>query len=138
VLGYAPAELLGTRMVDLVHPDEHEPALEFIIGATATRGITTPVEWRLRHRDGRWLYMEAIGNNLLDVPRVAGVVFTIRSTMERRQLNEQLRRLAFSDSLTGLANRALFRETGSSTRSPGARRPRSRSQCCYSTWTTSR
>jgi diguanylate cyclase (GGDEF)-like protein/PAS domain S-box-containing protein len=110
LLGYAPAELLGTRMVDLLHPDEHEPALEFIIGATATRGITTPVEWRLRHRDGRWLYVEAIGNNLLDVPRVAGVVFTIRSIMERRQLNEQLRRLAFSDSLTGLANRALFRD----------------------------
>jgi diguanylate cyclase (GGDEF)-like protein/PAS domain S-box-containing protein len=110
VLGYAPGDLLGTRLVDLVHPDDHEPALEFIVGATTTRGISTPVEWRLRHRDGTWLYVEAIGNNLLDVPRVAGVVFTIRSIMERRQLHEQLRRLAFSDSLTGLANRALFRD----------------------------
>jgi diguanylate cyclase (GGDEF)-like protein/PAS domain S-box-containing protein len=110
VLGYAPGELLGTRLVDLVHPDEHDPALEFLCEARATPGITSPVEWRLRHRDGSWLFVEAIGNNLLEDPRVAGVVFTVRSIMERRELNQQLRQLAFSDSLTGLANRALFQD----------------------------
>jgi diguanylate cyclase (GGDEF)-like protein/PAS domain S-box-containing protein len=110
LLGYGPGELVGTRLVDLVHPEERAQALGFLEVTGTTPGITAPVEWRLRHRDGTWLYMEAIGNNLLADPVVAGIVFTIRSIMERRELNEQLRHQAFHDALTGLANRALFRD----------------------------
>jgi diguanylate cyclase (GGDEF)-like protein len=68
------------------------------------------VEWRIRNRDGAWVHVEAIGNNLLADPRVGGIVLTMRSVMERRQLTEQLRHQAFHDSLTNLANRALFRD----------------------------
>jgi diguanylate cyclase (GGDEF)-like protein/PAS domain S-box-containing protein len=109
LLGYGPDALVGTCLADLVHPDERQQASAFLAAAAATPGITAAVEWRLRHRDGTWLYMEAIGNNLLDDPVVAAVVFTIRSIMERRELNEQLHHQAFHDALTGLANRALFR-----------------------------
>ena len=49
-------------------------------------------------------------NNLLDVPNVGGVVVTARDVTERRALEDQLAHQAFHDSLTGLANRALFSE----------------------------
>jgi diguanylate cyclase (GGDEF)-like protein/PAS domain S-box-containing protein len=39
---------------------------------------------------------------------LAGVIVTFRDISERAALTEQLRRQAFTDSLTGLANRALF------------------------------
>ena len=53
--------------------------------------------------------------NLLDDPSVRGLVLNIRDVSERKELEDQLVHEAFHDSLTGLANRALFR-TGSSSR----------------------
>ena len=46
--------------------------------------------------------------NLLDNPRVRGVVVTSRDVTDRKLLAEQLTRLAFHDPLTGLPNRALY------------------------------
>jgi diguanylate cyclase (GGDEF)-like protein/PAS domain S-box-containing protein len=110
LLGYGSDELVGTRFLDLVHPDERGPALAFMAKTGSRPGVTSAVEWRLLHRDGSWLYMEAIGNNLLDDPVVGGIVLTVRSTMERRAFSEQLHHQAFHDALTGLANRELFRD----------------------------
>jgi diguanylate cyclase (GGDEF)-like protein/PAS domain S-box-containing protein len=110
LLGVPAGELVGTRLEELVHPGQQAEMLEFLAVAMATPGVTRPVEWRLRHRDGSWHWMEAIGNNLLGDPLVNGVVFTIRSTMERRELHDRLRHQAFHDALTGLANRELFRD----------------------------
>ena len=47
---------------------------------------------------------------MLTVPHVGGVVLTARDVTDRRALEEQLAHQAFHDSLTGLANRALFSE----------------------------
>lgn len=110
VLGYPGDELLGTRLIDLVHLGEQAAALGFLLKMSTTAEVSPSVEWRLRHHDGSWLHVDAVGNNLLDNPKVDGIVFTMRSVMERRELNDQLRHQAFHDGLTGLANRALFRD----------------------------
>ena len=54
--------------------------------------------------------MEVIGNNLSDDVHVQGVTLTMRDISERTSLEAELRRQASHDSLTGLANRVLFRE----------------------------
>ncbi len=46
--------------------------------------------------------------NLLDNPSVGGLVLNTRDTSERKTLEDQLVHEAFHDSLTSLANRALF------------------------------
>ena len=48
--------------------------------------------------------------NLLDDPSVGGLVLNTRDISERRQLEDQLSHQAFHDSLTALANRALFKD----------------------------
>ncbi len=56
----------------------------------------------------RWL--ETAFNNLLGDPKVNGVVLNSRDITERQKLSEGLRKRAFHDPLTGLANRARFEE----------------------------
>lgn len=52
--------------------------------------------------------MEIVLTNMLGDPVVDGLVINMRDVTERLLLYEQLRRRAFQDPLTGLANRALF------------------------------
>jgi diguanylate cyclase (GGDEF)-like protein/PAS domain S-box-containing protein len=110
VFGYGPRELVGSKLVDVLHPDDRRRALGWLGETAKAEGVTAPVEWRMRHPRGLWQHVEVIGSNLVDDRRVGGIVLTIRSIEERRALTEQLRHQAFHDALTGLANRSLFRD----------------------------
>ena len=71
-------------------------------------GDGEPFTVRVRDRNGPWRHLEFLGVNLLDEPAVAGIVLTARDVTDRELLAGELTRRATHDSLTGLANRALF------------------------------
>ena len=108
IFGYAPTELDGARLEDLVHPEDLPHALGVFAEAMRPHGAPAPTEWRLKHRDGNWRDVEAVLTNLLDEPAVKGIVINTRDIGERKALQAQLTHQAFHDQLTGLANRALF------------------------------
>jgi diguanylate cyclase (GGDEF)-like protein/PAS domain S-box-containing protein len=110
VLGYTPQELLDTSFFSIIHADDIDRMLLFHFERLATPGVSAPVEFRCRDRDGSWRYLEAVFNNLLDDPLVGGIVVTARDVTERKAFEEQLARQAFCDALTGLPNRAHFME----------------------------
>ena len=110
VLGYDPAALIGTQLTKLLHPDDVPAVLAFFSEATKNEGVTPTVEWRAGHRDGSWLHLETIGNNLLDDPNVGHMVLNTRDISDRKALEQQLSHQAFHDPLTDLANRALFKD----------------------------
>ena len=110
VLGYDPAEVLRHTVSELLHPDDRERAGTFFRTVAQSPGVSGPVEWRFRQPDGSWLNAEILATNLLHDPTVKGVVLNTRDVSERRRLEEQLTHQAFHDPLTGLANRALFRD----------------------------
>jgi diguanylate cyclase (GGDEF)-like protein/PAS domain S-box-containing protein len=110
VFGYDPAEMLRHSVSELLHPDDRERAATFFRNAAQAPGVTGPVEWRFRQPDGSWLHAEILATNLLHDHTVKGVVLNTRDVSERRRLEEQLTHQAFHDPLTGLANRALFRD----------------------------
>jgi diguanylate cyclase (GGDEF)-like protein len=68
------------------------------------------VEFRIRHKDGRYVHTETLPTDLLHDPNVAGIVLNTRDVSERWEFEQRLAHLAFHDPITGLANRSLFRE----------------------------
>ncbi|MCC7368948.1 MAG: EAL domain-containing protein [Chloroflexi bacterium] len=110
VFGHAPEMVLNTSFMQYVHPDDRERGWTLLEIARRQTGGETVIEWRIRHRDGRWRHVETMVANLLHDPDVAGLVLTSRDDTERRTLADQLRHQAFHDTLTGLANRALLED----------------------------
>jgi diguanylate cyclase (GGDEF)-like protein/PAS domain S-box-containing protein len=90
ILGYRETELLGVSAVELIHPDDLEDT--FAAVARSIEGATEPdpLELRLRHADGSWLYLEALGVNLLDDPLVDGIAVNLRDISERRRIEANL------------------------------------------------
>ncbi len=110
VFGYDPAAIQRHTVPSLLHPDDQERAATFFRDAALAPGVTGPVEWRFRQADGSWLNAEILATNLLHDGTVRGIVLNTRDVSERRRLEQQLIHQAFHDPLTGLANRALFRD----------------------------
>jgi diguanylate cyclase (GGDEF)-like protein/PAS domain S-box-containing protein len=108
ILGYSPEEEMGSNVFTHIHPEDVATAGEKLGEILVREGAVATAEVRARHKSGSWRWLEASGRNLLHDDSVAGIVLNYRDVTERRALEEQLTRQAFEDSLTGLANRALF------------------------------
>jgi diguanylate cyclase (GGDEF)-like protein/PAS domain S-box-containing protein len=103
-----PAAARG--FLDTVHPDDREHVLVASRQARAAHG-TLDVEFRHRAADGTWRWRHTKGRVFPPVDgtpaRMVGVDLDVT---ERKRLEADLAYQAFHDSLTGLANRALFRD----------------------------
>jgi diguanylate cyclase (GGDEF)-like protein/PAS domain S-box-containing protein len=92
LLGLQPAELVGRRLADLMHPDER-PARAAEVERIDASPHMRLLEFRMRHRDGRWLSFEASVRAVRDqggavVERQA----TIRLVEERARMQRDLQR----------------------------------------------
>ena len=75
ILGYKPKELIGKNTFDFVHTDDI-PFLEKDFQEVLQNPTTAlTIEFRFRHKDGSWRYIESTHSNLLmDAPGVRMVV----------------------------------------------------------------
>ncbi len=110
VLGIPAAALEGTRFADLIPPEDKGRVLTFLTTMAEGEGHTGLTEFRVAHTDGGLRTVETLRTNLLHDPNVKGIVLNTRDISERKEFEEQLSHQAFHDQVTGLANRALFRD----------------------------
>ena len=107
LLGYAADEWMSDPdlFVKVLHPDDRDWVLR-LVRETNESGIPFASEYRLVHRDGRvvWVLDESAHICRDDGTPVAAQGFLLDIT-RRREAEEQLRKLAWTDALTGLANR---------------------------------
>lgn len=118
-LGYRADELIGTRAVELVHPDDLDRTLE--IARRHHRGGERLVAFqnRYRHRDGSYRWLEWMSQTEPDGVLSFGVARDITdrklddNRRQRRQRGLEARNLTLAersirDALTGLHNRRYF------------------------------
>jgi diguanylate cyclase (GGDEF)-like protein/PAS domain S-box-containing protein len=88
LLGYKPEDLLGKSVFDFLHPGD----LNRVIAALQERPASGKIEFRLRHADGQYLWMEVIGKFLFDDDgMIAGGIFGGRDITKRKKLEDSLR-----------------------------------------------
>lgn len=91
VLGYEPDELQSQSAFDYVHPDDRPRLRAQVARLAQYPGATAIVAFRWRHADGRWMWLEAIGTNLLNEPSIGGILVNSRDVTARKVAEDALR-----------------------------------------------
>lgn len=110
IIGYAPVELVGRNVFEFIHPADKKQVHIAWAEAFEASGNIAAIECRLRHANGSWVTVEAIGRNCIDDPDIRGFIVNARDISERNLVQEQLRYQLLHDNLTDLPNRTYLLE----------------------------
>jgi diguanylate cyclase (GGDEF)-like protein/PAS domain S-box-containing protein len=108
-------EVLDRPLAALVHPDDAAAVRERLAAVLAgpPGAGTAPrlLSARLRDGSGRWRDTESTVSDQRAVPEVGALVLHVRDVGERRELERTQQVAAFTDPVTGLANRRQLMRT---------------------------
>ena len=110
LLGHVPASLAGRPLGKLMHEDDAASLDPFLRDVVDGAEPSTSPRWRMRRADGGWHSFRAAATSLLDEPAIAGVAIVLRDDPETVTMADPPADPPLMDGLTGLANRALFRD----------------------------
>ncbi len=87
--GYSRQDFVGRKALELVHPDDLPRLMEQFGRLLASPGQTLTCSFRFRHANGRWLWLEGVGTNLLDEPSVRAVAANFRDVTRQREADRR-------------------------------------------------
>jgi len=109
ILGYSIDDLVGRHFLDLLHPDDRDPASWFFADLLSKPGLAINASYRCLHKDGQFRHLEAVGVNRLSEPGVAAIIINFRDVTERKRAEQALLdseerfRAVFESALVGIA-----------------------------------
>lgn len=107
--GYRADHITGSHNCDMVVPEEM--ILEMTtIRQTILSGKSIHRETSRKHRSGKLIPVSLLGFPILINGMIDGIFYIYQDITDRKELEGQLYRKAFYDSLTGVPNRILFME----------------------------
>ena len=107
--GFGGRSLKDRNILDFVPVGDLESRRVFE-DVVRTPHVVFAKDTRIQRRGSDALWLSGRAVNLLDDPDVQAIVFNVHDITARKQAEDELLHNAFHDSLTGLANRALFRD----------------------------
>lgn len=91
VLGYTPAEIQGVNVGPYLHPDDAPAFGEKWVKLLKTPRAHKTLEYRVRHKNGNWVWVETTVTNHLDTPNINAIVGNFRTINKRKTAEAALR-----------------------------------------------
>lgn len=95
VLGYTPESMIGTTVSDMIHPDDRSGTMALFRGFVRAQEWDQPFRfrYRARHRDGRFLWLEANPSAIIDPETGAVLRFqdVVRDVTQQVRIEAELR-----------------------------------------------
>lgn len=92
IIGYKPEELIGRHNLEFLHPEDIHRINDIRKKLKKNSLKNTYNDFRYRHKNGSWIYLDSFERNLLDNPAIRGRVFYSRDVTKRRQMEGENRR----------------------------------------------
>ncbi len=92
ILGHEPAEMVGERVLEYIHPEDREPAAARLDQIAGDGDETIRGEGRIRHADGSWRWIEVLASDRTDTA-IGGYVVNARDVTGKKRRERILQEL---------------------------------------------
>ncbi len=89
ILGYEPEVFIGKDANAYIHPEDLK-SLEKAFIEAYREDENLSVEYRVKHANGEWIYIESVVSNLLNDPIIKGIVINSRDVSARKKAEADL------------------------------------------------
>ncbi len=91
ITGFHPAEYIGHRVfAKSLGPDDYKATRQFLAQVLKQPEKSHTLEYRTRHKNGTYIWLEVVGINLLAEPHIEAIVWNFRDVTERKQLEQEI------------------------------------------------
>jgi len=89
---------------ELTHPEDLPMVYETLGKLIQNPGLVPTIQYRIRHKEGHWRWIESTFSNLLDTPGIEAIVINFRDITDRKIAEDKIREneLRFRKLSTGL------------------------------------
>lgn len=100
LMGYLPEEMVGKTNAEFLHPDDSDRCINFIL-YLLREGMNGAIEYRARHKDGHYVWLESVGNVIRDSNgKAVEVIYGTRDISARKFAEQELQQqLDYQNSL---------------------------------------
>lgn len=91
ISGYTSNELVGQSSFSFIHPDDHPQKGIAVNQIKSKPEASIDLQYRLKHRDGTYRWVDAVLTNHLSTPGINAYVSVLRDIHQQKVLEEQLR-----------------------------------------------
>jgi PAS domain S-box-containing protein len=84
ILGYPAKELVGKKVLDFVHPDDKENVRDWFISLRTKPDKLYSLEYRLKNRQGEWIWIENNARNMLNNGAMKAIVMNFRNIQAKK------------------------------------------------------
>lgn len=90
ILGYELADTVGKPLITYFHPEDREELMDVFRKIYSNPEQTYTTVYRVRRKDGTYIWIEGTSTNLLHISSVNGVVINFRDITERKKSKDAL------------------------------------------------
>lgn len=91
IMGYDPSQRYELNLALLTHPDDAPALTKLVDEVIQTKGRIATTQYRIKHRNGSWRWLESTFTNQLDNPNINAVIVNFHDITDQRLAEESER-----------------------------------------------
>ncbi len=91
IVGYPGSEASYSNLLHFIHPDDEQPFLHKLGEILKTPGGTVTGQYRFKHEQGHYVWLEGTVTNLLDIEYIHALIGNYQDISERKEAEELLK-----------------------------------------------
>ncbi|WP_295767015.1 PAS domain S-box protein [uncultured Mucilaginibacter sp.] len=84
ISGWRAGDLVTLKMVEITHPDDADSLRQLFNEILAKPGVPEILTFRIRHKNGHYIWLESVFTNMLEDKNVKAIVCNFRNVTERK------------------------------------------------------